>query len=82
MPQKIESDKLFVKDVFQKWYRIPEYQRPYVWGNEQVQELLEDVYGARQSNPDSQYFLGSMVLKKSAKQEGTTKYEEYDLLDG
>jgi uncharacterized protein with ParB-like and HNH nuclease domain len=82
MAQKIESDKLFVKDVFQKWYRIPEYQRPYVWGADQVIELLDDVYRARQSNPESQYFLGSMVLKKSYKQDGATKYEEYDLLDG
>lgn len=82
MAQKIESDKLFVKDVFKKWYRIPEYQRPYVWGADQVIELLDDVYRARQSNPESQYFLGSMVLKKSDKQDGATKYEEYDLLDG
>lgn len=82
MAQKIDSDKLFVKDVFQKWYRIPEYQRPFVWGSDQVIELLDDVYRARQSNPDSQYFLGSMVLKKSNKEDGDTKYEEYDLLDG
>lgn len=82
MAQKIESDKLFVKDVFQKWYRIPEYQRPYVWGSDQVIELLDDVSQAQNSNPDTQYFLGSMVLKKSDKQEGATKYEEYDLLDG
>ncbi|NTU49951.1 MAG: DUF262 domain-containing protein [Desulfobulbaceae bacterium] len=78
----MESDKLFIKDVFQKWYRIPEYQRPYVWGIDQVSELLDDVYRARRSNPESQYFLGSMVLKKSDKQDGATKYEEYDLLDG
>jgi uncharacterized protein with ParB-like and HNH nuclease domain len=82
MAQKIESDKLFVRDVFQKWYRIPEYQRPYVWGSDQVIELLDDVSQAQHSNPDAQYFLGSMVLKKSDKQEGGTKYEEYDLLDG
>ena len=82
MAQKIESDKLFLKDVFQKWYRIPEYQRPFVWGADQVTELLDDVYRARQSNGDSQYFLGSMVLKKSDKQDGSTRYEEYDLLDG
>ena len=82
MAQKIESDKLFVKDVFQKWYRIPEYQRPFVWGSDQVNELLDDVYRARQSNPDSQYFLGSMVLKRSYKTDGATKYDEYDLLDG
>ena len=72
---KIESDKLFVKDVFQKWYRIPEYQRPFVWGSDQVNELLDDIYSARQSNPEAQYFLGSMVLKKTDKQIGSTKYE-------
>lgn len=82
MAQTIESDKLLVKDVFSKWFRIPEYQRPYVWGKDQVIELLEDVMTARQSNPESQYFLGSMVLKRNFKEEGSTKYEEYDLLDG
>lgn len=82
MTQKIESDKLLVKDVFSRWFRIPDYQRPYVWDNDQVTELLEDVMQARNSNPDSQYFLGSMVLQKNSKEEGTTKYEEYDLLDG
>lgn len=82
MAQKIESDKLLVKDVFSKWFRIPEYQRPYVWDTDQVTELLDDVMQARTSNPDSQYFLGSMVLRKKEKEEGTTKYEELDLLDG
>ena len=82
MAQNIESDKLLVKDVFKKWFRIPEYQRPYVWDKDQVIELLDDVMQASTSNPDSQYFLGSMVLKKNSKEDGTTKYEEYDLLDG
>ncbi|WP_314244722.1 DUF262 domain-containing HNH endonuclease family protein [Empedobacter tilapiae] len=82
MAQKIDSDKLHVKDVFTKWFRIPEYQRPYVWDKEQVVELLEDVMEARNSNPDTEYFLGSMVLKKNEKEEGNTKYLEYDLLDG
>jgi len=82
MAQKIESDKLLVKDVFSKWFRIPEYQRPYVWDKDQVTELLDDVMQARISHPDSQYFLGSMVLKRNWKEEETTKYEEFDLLDG
>ena len=82
MTQKIDSDKLLVRDVFSKWFRIPEYQRPYVWDKDQVIELLDDVMQARTSNPDSQYFLGSMVLRKNSKEDGTTKYEEYDLLDG
>ncbi|MEA2098299.1 MAG: DUF262 domain-containing protein, partial [Patescibacteria group bacterium] len=82
MAQKIESDKLLIKDVFSKWFRIPEYQRPYIWDTNQVTELLDDIMEARNSNPDSQYFLGSMVLQKKEREEGTTKYEEYDLLDG
>jgi uncharacterized protein with ParB-like and HNH nuclease domain len=82
MAQKIESDKLLVKDVFSKWFRIPEYQRPYVWSNDQISELLDDVMQARNSNPESQYFLGSMVLRKKEKEDGSTKYVEYDLLDG
>ncbi|MDR2653035.1 MAG: DUF262 domain-containing HNH endonuclease family protein [Prevotellaceae bacterium] len=82
MGQLIESDKLLVKDVFKKWYRIPEYQRPYVWENDQVTELLDDITQALTTNPESQYFLGSMVLQKNLKDDGSTKYEEYDLLDG
>ncbi len=82
MASKIESDKLFVRDVFQKWFRVPEYQRPYVWGSDQVLELLDDILQARENNPDSQYFLGSMVLKRSEKSDGKSNYEEYDLLDG
>jgi uncharacterized protein with ParB-like and HNH nuclease domain len=79
---KIESEKLLVKEVFNKWFRIPEYQRPYVWGNDQISELLDDIMQARNSNPESEYFLGSMVLQKKEKVEGTTRYIEYDLLDG
>ena len=82
MSEQIESDKLFVKDVFLKWFRIPEYQRPYVWEKDQVIELLDDVMQARALNPHSQYFLGSMVLRKNSRKEKSLTYEEYDLLDG
>ena len=79
MSQEIESGKLLVRDVFSNWFCIPEYQRPYVWDKDQVMELLDDVMQARNSNSASQYFLGSMVLKRNSKEEG---YCEYDLLDG
>ena len=82
MAQKIDSDKLLVRDVFSKWFRIPEYQRPYVWETDQVAELLNDVMYAQTTNPEAQYFLGSLVLQKKEKEEGSTKYTEYDLLDG
>ena len=83
MPRNnIDSAKLLVKDVFTKWYRIPEYQRPYVWEKDQVIELLDDVIQARLRSQESQYFLGSMVLQKRQNKENGTTYEEYDVLDG
>lgn len=45
-------------------------------------ELLNDVMYAQTTNPEAQYFLGSLVLQKKEKEEGSTKYTEYDLLDG
>lgn len=50
-------------------FTIPGYQRPYSWGVEQAQELLDDLLGALRDAPvklaDSMpYFLGSVVLIK------------------
>ncbi len=83
MSNEIESKRLFIKDVFTKWYRIPEYQRPYVWESDQVNELLDDISEAMQYNPDAEYFLGSLVLqKKKIKSQESGEFEQFDLLDG
>jgi|LSQX01.1.fsa_nt_gb uncharacterized protein with ParB-like and HNH nuclease domain len=82
MSKEILCEKIVIKDVFSKWYRIPEYQRPYVWDEEQVLELLEDIMSAFLTNNDSQYFLGSMVLKINKKNDGNISFDEYELLDG
>ncbi len=78
---KIESDKALLQDLFQKWFRIPVYQRPYVWGREQIDDLLDDLTYAQQHAPDDQYFLGSTVLQKN-EPTAARPYEEYDVLDG
>ncbi|MFY4840916.1 DUF262 domain-containing protein [Aliarcobacter butzleri] len=83
MANTIESDKIFIKSIFEKWYRIPEYQRPYVWGVDQINDLLDDISFAQQQNKDSEYFLGSIVFqKKLIKNSDGTEYIENDLLDG
>ncbi|MEC5206878.1 uncharacterized protein with ParB-like and HNH nuclease domain [Vogesella perlucida] len=51
-------------------FTIPGYQRPYAWGTEQAQELLDDLLTALADAPTqlseaSPYFLGSIVLIKS-----------------
>lgn len=57
---------------------MPDYQRPYVWGTDQVIDLLEDVADWRVSRPESEYFIGSIVLQRKR----TDGIIEFDLLDG
>ena len=78
MPNKIDSDKIFINKAFELWYRVPDYQRPYVWGTDQVTDLLDDVTQWMYSRPDSEYFLGSIVLQERH----NNGIVEYDLLDG
>jgi uncharacterized protein with ParB-like and HNH nuclease domain len=79
---EIKSEKILVKDVFSTmWFRIPEYQRPYIWGKDEVNELLDDLTFASKDKPDSEYFLGSFVFQfKKAHSE--QEFNENDLLDG
>lgn len=80
---EIFSGKSFIKEVFVKWFCIPEYQRPYVWGEDQVQELLDDISYAAEHNPSAEYFLGSIVYQyKQADESRGIKYDENHLLDG
>ncbi len=44
-----------------KFYKIPKYQRPYRWINEQVDKLWEDLYEAYEEKIEN-YFLGSIIL--------------------
>ena len=41
---------------------IPEYQRPYVWGEKQIDKLIEDLKDHQEQFTDSPYYLGSVIL--------------------
>lgn len=41
---------------------IPEYQRPYVWGEKQIDKLIDDLKDHKQQFVDSPYYLGSVIL--------------------
>lgn len=82
MASNIICQKKIIMEVFDMWYKIPSYQRPYVWDTEQVTALLEDTYSAYQSRPTSEYFLGSMVLKINYIKETNLSYDEHEILDG
>ena len=81
MKTKIDCDKALVKDIFKNWYSIPNYQRPYVWETDQVEELLSCISGAK-DNHDEQYFIGSIIYKVTEKVVDGVKYQEFELLDG
>jgi len=81
-PKEIKSGKLFVKEVFKMWFRIPDYQRPYVWGNDQLSDLLEDISYASRHAADNEYFFGSIVFQERQPVPGGRTHLENDLLDG
>ncbi len=81
MNTKIDCDKALIKDILSGWYSIPNYQRPYVWETEQVEELLDCVKNASEKN-EEQYFLGSIVYIKRNKEDNGVPYTEFELLDG
>jgi uncharacterized protein with ParB-like and HNH nuclease domain len=82
--KQIASDKITIKDVFGEdmWFCIPDYQRPYVWGEDQISSLLDDISHSAINTPDCQYFLGSLVLHCEPKNFKGTSYQENSVLDG
>lgn len=71
MAKTLEAHDKLIREIFEGSYQfeIPDYQRPYAWTTEQVEELFSDVFSAMQdartSGATSQYFLGSIVLIKN-----------------
>ncbi len=55
-----------IKTEYQKYIQgqlcIPEYQRPYVWGEKQIDKLIDDLKDHSQQFADSPYYLGSVIL--------------------
>jgi uncharacterized protein with ParB-like and HNH nuclease domain len=72
MERKMSFENIFkpeaknLKSLFgnvDSFYEIPDYQRPYSWEKEQIEELWDDIIDACSKNEDT-YFLGSMILIK------------------
>lgn len=77
----VELHKLFEgKDAF---YRIPDYQRPYSWGEDEITQLWDDLYEAWHrldaDNPEP-YFLGSVILIDEDRRDD--EGDRMDILDG
>ena len=57
----------------QSSYIIPDYQREYVWEEENVKALLDDIIGACNHSFEKQYFVGTIVVYKT-----NSKFEVID----
>lgn len=76
-------ESLSIEEIFSNadsFYQMPEYQRPYSWDKERVEQLWADIFEAYKNHQedntmDANYFLGSLVVVKN-------KNGAYDVVDG
>jgi hypothetical protein len=84
--KKIDPQDKSLKTLFQDFYRVPDYQREYVWGEsnpkgeggEEVDQFLNDIHIEFQNatkDDAPEYFIGTIVVCRD-------KDEVYDLIDG
>ncbi|MGM9602175.1 MAG: DUF262 domain-containing protein [Faecousia sp.] len=72
---KLNVDQKTIKDLFQDKkadFLIPDYQRPYAWGETECQTLWDDIFsfaipddGRTEFDSNSEYFLGPIVTFKN-----------------
>ncbi|MEL6699565.1 MAG: DUF262 domain-containing HNH endonuclease family protein [Bacteroidota bacterium] len=81
----LQTDRKYVMDIFSEtsFYSIPEYQRPYVWKEQQIEDFLNDISSAMKHDMEKEYFLGCMIWNtKQVDDEANNSYECQDILDG
>ena len=86
MTKKIDPQDKNLKELFQDFYRVPDYQREYIWGEtdpkgeggEEVDQFLNDIHIEFQNatkDDAPEYFIGTIVVCRGP--DGV-----YDLIDG
>ncbi len=84
MSTSIEVHKKSVKELLSEGkdlpFVIPEYQRPYAWGDEEIQTLFDDLWeftttGSGGSESNGTYFLGTIVAYEN-------EDHEQEIIDG
>ena len=75
---KIEAEIENIKKILvddEKFYQIPDYQRPYSWDKDNLADLIDDLTNAFINDKEENYFCGSLVLVK----DNNTRF---DIIDG
>lgn len=72
-----EYDVMKLLTEAQSAYRVPLYQRPYAWNEDQWADLYDDISGLEN---DESHFLGSFVIVEDSKRKKGVNY--YEIVDG
>ena len=74
---KIESHKYTVEEAFRDcFYIVPDYQREYVWGEKEVQQLLDDINEQIDVSNAHEYFIGTVLVSP------TSQKNHFEVIDG
>ncbi|MCI5118639.1 MAG: DUF262 domain-containing protein [Candidatus Electrothrix sp. LOE1_4_5] len=76
---KLEAEIENIKKILvddEKFYQVPDYQRPYSWDKDNLSDLIDDLTTAYLENYNETYFCGSLVLVKNEDD------QRLDIIDG
>ncbi len=76
---KLDANINSIKDILSnqdKYYDVPDYQRPYSWDKENISLLIDDLVTAFKTDSEDDYFCGSLVLVEN------TDSKRYEIIDG
>ena len=79
--ENIKVETITLNELFTKYKRfiVPGYQRPYKWGKNQVERLLDDITKSFSDKPDDIILLGTIQLNEVYSTRGL-KY--FEIIDG
>jgi hypothetical protein len=64
-----------INAILQNKYVVPLYQRNFAWEDEEISQLLQDIYESFKKSPNGNYYIGSLVVIKR-------KSGDYEVIDG
>ncbi|MDR2972022.1 MAG: DUF262 domain-containing HNH endonuclease family protein [Bacteroidales bacterium] len=64
-----------ISTILQNKYVVPLYQRNFAWEDEEISQLLQDIYESFKKAPYGNYYIGSLVVIKR-------KNGNYEVIDG
>lgn len=74
---RIENHQYTIQEAFQEcFYIVPDYQREYVWTDEEVRELLVDIGEQIDTGSSGDYFIGTVLVSP------TEQKNHYEVIDG